>query len=1612
LPNFTNHKALRLKRFKKILKWVLLSLLLLIIAVVILVNTPWGQNFIVKQVTSRFSKKLNATFHISRVSFSLFNKMNLEGVLVEDQKKDTLLFAGRVQVKITDWFFFKDKAELKYAGLENAIIRLNRTDSIWNYKFLQDYFSGGGSSGSKEGLELNLKKLELKNISLIKRDAWLGQDMLVQLKALDLAADEINFSTKKVDITSLNFTEPLFWLKNYPKLKPPSIKKPAAENGNEEIKIDSLLKWNSAGWLVHIDKLNIREGNFKNDKQSDAPVPDYFDGRHVDFGAINGIFTNVNWIKDTITAAMELKTKERSGFEVKSMKADMKMIPAGMAFSNMEIQTNNSVIRDFFSMTYDDMNDLGYFISRVRMQANFSEAEIDSDDIAFFAPALKDWKKKIKISGNTRGTVDDLFGTDMNIIAGQNTILNGDISLTGLPDINQTFIDFKANDFRTNYTDAVTFIPSIRNMKGVGLQNISYLHFTGSFTGFLRDFVTFGAIRTNLGTVTSDLNMKLPSGKEPFYSGNIASDNFNLGRFINNSSIGQISFNGKVVGRGVKWNTLTADLDGNISQLVYNNYHYENIKAKGLLDKKVFGGIFSIKDSNAVATLEGMVDLSGKLPRFDFVAGVEKLNLRKLHLSEDDYSVKGKFDFDFSSDNIDNFLGDARITDGVITKDGKSVPVESLTVNSKYIDGVKHLTINTNELEGSITGDFSISNLPDAFKLFLNKYYPAYIKEPRGKIRNQAFAFDIKTRYINDYINLFDTSLQGFSNSHISGKLNSIANQMELNVDVPSFAYKDYQFGNINITGKGDLQKLELTGQVDQVQINDSLSFPYTKIKISSQNDISDIDVVTVSSNKNITQGAIKARVQTFNDGLAVRFDSSKFVVNGKTWTVDKDGKLVLRSSIVSSSEIFLRESNQVVTVKTQPSGIGDWNDIKIDLKNFNIGDVTPYLVKSNRIEGLLSGDITIENPVKSFNITSDLQAEQLWLDKDSLGQATAQVFYNNKTGELKVNGGKMNTDEKLNFDLAYFLKKDDVRDDIITITPENHPIKIVERFIGTLFTDLQGYGTGQLKIIGSGGNQKYVGKIKLNDAGLKVLFTQCFYKIPDTEIEFKEDALDLGRIKLIDTLTKNTATMSKGIIRHDSWKNMVFDIRAVVDGRPIQLLNTTAKDNSSFYGKVKGTGFFSLTGPQSDMRMKIDGAASETDSSYITIPNSSSRESGIADFLVERKYGRELSDSVLRKAGTNLTYDVDITGNKMVNVRVVLDELTGDEIRGRGDGNLKIRSGTSEPLTIHGRYAIDEGNYLFTFQSFFKKPFELKKNGDNYIEWTGDPYHANVKIDAVYTTSKKVDFTKLINAGITGGNLAGFQDFVYVIARLRGDLFKPEISFALDFPPESPAKRDLSTSFVIDQVQNNENELRKHVAFLVVLNSFAPVDNAESSLNISSGVDFVVNSISGFLSSQINAWLNSFLSKTLKIPGLSINFSGSLYNPNPFGEGGTIPGYERTNFNFAIAKSILRNRAVITFEGNADVPFQTSTQVKADFLYNFTTEFLINKSGTIRATIFYKENVDVLSGGSTNSNAKSKRFGGSLAYRKESNTIWGLFKRSKKKSKIPETETTKNEGD
>lgn len=1605
-------KCLALNKFLKILWRFLLVLFLLILAALVFLETPYGQNWLADRVVKKLSNDLHTKITVRHVQFSLFNKLNLEDFMVEDRKSDTLLYAGNLQVNITDWFFFKDKIDLQYIRLENAVIHLNRTDSNWNYQFIVDYFTPGTTtSPKKSGIALDFKKLSLKNVVILQKDPWRGEDMKASVGSLEMDANEVSLSKKNIDIRTLQLAQPVFTIYNY-NGKQDELKQNPVTPVSGIVPADSGLQWNAGDWKINIASLRINNGFFGNKKQTESRSPTPFDSHNIEFASINGELKNLRLEKDTFSAHTNLSTKERCGFTVRSLQTDLKIHPKGMSFDNLDLQTNTSTVRRYFSMWYTDMADMGDFIHKVKMAANFQDAYISSEDIAYFVPDAGNWQKNIRISGRVRGTVDDIYGKDLAITAGKDTYINGDLSLTGLPDINQTFIDFKSNDLRTNYSDIARFIPAIKNIKQPDLARLGNIHFKGSFTGFIHDFVAFGTLRTNLGTARMDLNMKLPPGKEPLYSGNIATTDFQLGEFIHNPSLGSISFSGVVKGHGFDVNTLGVNMNANISNIVFNGYRYHNISTNGKLEKSIYDGFISIKDSNLTASMNGVIAINPSRSKFDLVATVEKANLQPLGLTKDDVSFNGKFNLNFTGNTIDDFLGSARITDASLLRNKQRMSFDSLVLTSNYLNGEKTLTARSNEFDGTIAGDFRIKDLPNTIQLFLNKYYPSYIPPPASLPVNQRFTVDIVTRTVDPYIQLVDKNLKGFNDSKISGSIDMGNNSLNLSVSVPQFSYGQYVFSNANIKAIGDLNQLTLTGDVSNVQVNDSLNMPNTHLDIVARNDSSRIKLTT-AANQAVTKANLAATVITYNDGVKINFDTSSFVLNGKTWNIDKGGVLQFRRNTQASGELVLRESNQTIKLSTVPSTEGSWNDLLVDLANVNLGDIMPYLAPRERIEGLVSGSAKVENPGDKMSITGDLKTQFLRFNGDSIGQVNVdKITYDNRTGNLKAKVNNTDPIHQIAGDVNIFLKGNHT-DNLISIETKNYQLKILESFLGNLFSDITGYATGKLDIKGSFDQLNYVGKAHLHDAGLKVKFTQVYYRIADDDIDLREHELDLGSLQLIDTITKRTATL-KGSIQHDSWKNMFFDLEARVDDHPMTLLNTTSQDNSSFYGHAIGTGSMILVGPQSDMALVVDAKASELDSSSITIPPAKSKSGGMAEFLVERTHGHTQQDSIAARPDTKITYDIDITADPHTTVEVVLDEETGDMVKGRGRGSLNIHSGTTEPLTINGGYELDEGNYLFTFQSFFKRPFELRKGGNNFIKWNGDPLKAQINFDAIYT-AERVSFAPLASS-LVDSKVQTTREDVNVNVIMSGELFAPKFNFKLEFPASSIAISDPVLAFNIQQIQNNPNEIQKQVTYLIVFNSFAPIENSANATAATSSTisntfnELAYSTISSLFFNELNKQFSNMLAKIFKDDKLRVNVTGAVYNrnlvqqsnPNSF-------NINTANVNITVSRALFNNRFVITAGSTLDVPLQTSLQQKFQFLPDVTAEWLINPAGTIRATFFYKENLDFFTN-ATNTTTRNRRTGASIGYRKEFDHIGDLFRSKKKIRKQEEEQKQKNQ--
>ncbi|MDX2048900.1 MAG: translocation/assembly module TamB domain-containing protein, partial [Chitinophagaceae bacterium] len=1532
-------------------------MLLLLVVAAILINTEWAQNILVTQVTKKLSKSLHTKVQVKRVSFSLFNRMYLEGTFVEDRNRDTLLYAGAVKVAITDWFFIKDQAELQYIGLDDAVIKMHRTDSVWNYQFLVDYFSSPKKdTAKKEGIEMMLKKAVLNNVTFKKTDEWVGQDMTVHIKYLDADGEDINFKKKKIFINSLRIDKPYFALYDYEGKRP---KRPAkAKSKNNPLQDDV------NDWDVLVKDIVLKDGTFKNDKQTGRQPYDYFDGNHIQFSSINATFKNTSWYKDTVETDMQLSTKERSGFTVNSLSSRLKIHPGGMIFDKLDIKTPNSRLRNFYAMRYDDFDeDMKRFLHQVKLEGRFTGSNLSSDDLAYFAPELKKWKRNIRIEGNVYGTIDNLTARNFIVEAGKDSRLNGDIKMTGLPDIEKTYISFRSNDFRTTYEDAVNMVPEIKDIKQPNLAELGYLKFKGTFTGYLRDFITYGTIETKLGTVNTDINMKLPEGGLPNYSGKINTTSFNLGSFIGNNKLGTIAFNGSIKGEGFNPNSSVVDVDGKVEEFQFNNYTYHNINVKGSLQKNLFEGKIGIDDPNVKATADGSIDFKGDQPEFNLFAEILRSDLKALNLSKGDFKVLGKYQMNFKGKTIDDFLGNASLYDVAITKNDQTYIFDSLLLSSDIEDNRKTIRLRNNDIDASISGQFSLKDLPNTVASYLSKYYPAYINAPKNLPGKQSFSFHADVKDIDQYLQLVDPYLQGFDYTSIDGNINTIDSSFNINVAVPHAAYKKYELNDFVLKGVGNLDSLKVNARTGVIVVNDSLRFPSTSLSIASAGNISDLNITT-GATQTLTSANLSARVTNLRDGARIHFNPSSLVLNQKTWRIERDGELTISRSLVDASEIMFTNGDQEISLSSIPSEIGNSNDIIVSLRRVNLGDFLPFVITNPRIEGITSGEVTIEDPFNKLRVYVNAQTDQTRFENDSIGIISLNGFWDNSAKKSTYHLISANKEHFFTINGSLDLK-DSLNQRIdATADIENTTLKMIERYLATIFGDLKGNVSGKLRVVGNIREPDIIGTAKVKGGGMKVLYTNCYYSFDDATVEFRPDEIDFGSITVRDKF-KNMATVG-GTLKHHFFRDFAYDIRS--NTRKLLLLNTTRMDNSTFWGTAIGRAAFVFSGPQKDMKMYVN--AEPVDSSVMFINTStSSKNKGEVDYIIWRQYGREMNTDSLLKESSSLAIDLDLSSNPYLKVNVILDELTGDIISATGNGNIKLHTATAEPMTLNGRYNVLRGDYNFNFQDIFKKPFVLEPGSNSTISWSGDPYNADLNITAKYVADK-VQMSTLFPESISGvssgnSNLLKEVSDVEVICNLTGTLQQPEPHFIIQLPSNSALKTNGEVDSKLRTINRDANEASKQATYLIVFKSFAPeaavVTNEVNEGLINTTISGVIN---GILASSVKNFFYKVFGNSF---GVNFNYSRVSSYSGLSGTSQSNNADTRENVSLQFIKSILNNKLTISFGSDFNFAAVSQSQTGQSvqpflFLPDVTAEYRITPDGKLRASFFYKSSFDVLS--------------------------------------------------
>lgn len=186
------------------------SILLLLILIIVLLQTPWGKNFVRKQAVRYLKNKLHTDVRIAKLEYSIPDAVLLEGVLLKDLRQDTLLQVQRLDIDMNMFALLRGKLSVDNVLLEgvNAHIYRPLPDTVFNYNFIITAFAGESESPadatpadtSSSPMAIDVGKIQLKNIRLRYNDTTGGTHFAMNLGSLLLRPGKINLEQMKFEV--------------------------------------------------------------------------------------------------------------------------------------------------------------------------------------------------------------------------------------------------------------------------------------------------------------------------------------------------------------------------------------------------------------------------------------------------------------------------------------------------------------------------------------------------------------------------------------------------------------------------------------------------------------------------------------------------------------------------------------------------------------------------------------------------------------------------------------------------------------------------------------------------------------------------------------------------------------------------------------------------------------------------------------------------------------------------------------------------------------------------------------------------------------------------------------------------------------------------------------------------------------------------------------------------------------------------------------------------------------------------------------------------------------------------------------------------------------------
>ena len=1281
----------------------------------------------------------------------------------------------------------------------------------------------------------------------------------------------------------------------------------------------------------------------------DSVAPDYgIDFSHMHLygltARVDDFVIDGSAIYTTIAA---LTARERSGFVLDHLAGRFYMTQGCLGFEDASIVTARSNIRiPYISLVGNSWAEYKDFLGQVRIEAALRNTSVSTDDIAWFAPKLRDWHVDFSnIDVEVAGVVSDFTAKVRSMHVGEGTTLVADAVVKGLPDIRDTWFDLSVPRLHSSAeaVDGLALGIAGRKLsdKLVGiLGNSGSVDLNARFKGKLASFDMQLGAATEVGDIACNLRMSPLKKGLSSVRGDVETRNLRLGELLDRRDLlGNATLTAYVdgvIGKGVA----DANIAGNVTQLGFNGYVYDSLRLDGRLRNREFDGRVTARDPNLDFDFFGLVDFNDSVPRYDFTMDLRHADLARLHINRRDSvsQLSAHIVANAGGRSLDDLNGRIQVTGARYRYNDKEIEASNMTVTGENSERSKLVELRSDFADATFRSKTSYRTVFEYLRRSAWKYLPMLREAPpeagpserKAAVANDFSLLSVNIRNFNPVADAVSAGLQVADGSSLQLLFNPASDQLSLKASSEYIERRRMLATrlSVNASNRGDslavyasaedlyagvlhLPRLSLTGGARQGRVQLSAGFNDTTRRVSG---------LVGFRSAVVDEHGPNGRV------VDLRILPSHITRGDKTWQIYAHKILIDTARIVIDKFFVMNREQELLLNGIASRSRAD--SVTLSLRNF---DLSPFTQVAERmgyvIEGRTNGSAQMKSVLRGGEISADILFDSVEVNDipaPPMRLASRWDFARNRAGVTVVDRLKRDTL------VRGFYAPDQMRY-YARVDIDSLDMGLLDPILTGVISSTEGVASADLVLQGQRREAELAGEIHVSGLRTKVDFTQVAYSMPEAVLSVKNNRFKASNVAVFDPQGHRGRFDFDMSLQHLS--NISYDVR--VAPQQMLVLDTDADDNDAFYGKVYATGSARISGDKGAVKMDI--AASTDGNSSFVLPLSSKSNISNADFVVfVQPEKTDTLDNVARKKllferkhrqradasnQMNITMALDVRPDAEVEI-----DVAGNTVKGRGEGTLNLAiNPRANIFEIYGDYTISEGSFMLSLQQIINKRFTIESGSS--IQWTGSPMNALLDIDAVYKL--KASLQPLLQG--TSENLGGDRSVpVECIIHLGDRLSNPSIGFDVRVPGSDPETQTLVTNAL-----STPETVDTQFLYLLLFNSFMSENSSQANANIGSSVSAATGL--EFVSNMVSNWLSS-----------------SDYNV-------VIryrPKSELTSdeVDFGLSKSLINNRLFVEVEGNYLIDNKQAA-VNNNSMSNFMGEayitYLIDRAGTLKLKAF-----------------------------------------------------------